>query len=71
MEVFEMPVARNKQTKDSGVSAQEALDMFTVKRKQGKKSGQYEGVSIRMGNASYTPQRKTARDYVSPGDGGY
>ena len=49
---------------------QEALDLFTVKRKQGKKSGQYEGVSIRMGNASYT-RRKVAGDYVSPGDGGF
>jgi hypothetical protein len=57
-----MPVARNKKTKDEGLTAQEVLDMFTVKRKQGKKTGQYESVSIRMGNANYTgPRHEMAR----------
>lgn len=49
----------------------EALDLFTVKRKRGKPSGQYESHSLQMGKASFRKRRKMAQDYVAPGDGGW
>lgn len=65
-------MATNKLEKTEVIeNSEQNLDIFTVKRKQGKPSAKADSISIRLGNPAFDPKSKRAMHYVSPGKGGW